>query len=259
MTRPNRGVVIRSAMRAYLVPFAIALSSLAADAACARPKQLGCLSEPVLAAVKKDFSAVLGAYETCRQELEKRLVLPGLSENGRRAAFASIVAHTWAPYGGSTAKAPIDLAQAKVLDCDNYAVLTGHLMALLAPAEQLQYVGWDHGPVGNHAQIFFEPLDGSTALLLDPTVGLVAAADFERVIGGGAVPADQIFSFFVGSDRAFHDLVRNALVAGKYRPKNLLYFYDDLSAYLAAPSNAADYPTPAGARSRALSREKQKK
>lgn len=194
----------------------------------ARRAPLGCLDPVGIKAIRADVGLVRSAYVKCRAELKLRLgtAFAGLPEGHLQAAFAAIVAHVLAPYGSSSAFALGDLLKAPRLDCDNYAALAGHLVQQLpsARAGRLRFVGFDNGPIGNHAQVFYRS-DGRE-ILLDPTIGVIARASDAQLRQGKSVEPAMVADFYYHGDpliAQFKDRVTAALVAGDYRVNERIY------------------------------------
>ncbi len=93
-------------------------------------------------------------------------------------------------------------------------------------------MGFDGGAIGNHAQMFVETTAG---LLLDPTIGLVARIGFNNLLQGKPLTGDQILLFRQHADdnlEGFRNRVHDSILQGKYKPGDLLYFFDSIDGYL---------------------------
>jgi hypothetical protein len=109
----------------------------------------------------------------------------GIGEDGLALAFACVVAARLKPWGAA-APTGWDLAsllRAPSLTCDQYVALALRLFgaARTSPSSRLRIagLGWRaSSAIGNHALLV--AWDGDLALLLDPTVGVVAATDVAR-------------------------------------------------------------------------------
>jgi hypothetical protein len=196
-------------------------------------ERLECISEGALKSVRAQPSAIVRYRGLCHDELKVRLATLQLDEGQQDAVMASIFAHSLAPYGPSKAIELKDLLRATQLDCDNYAMLTGHLLKHLpVSGYNLRVVGFDGGVTGNHAQLIFETANGQ--ILLDPTIGLAARAEFNQVMSGTAIDPNQVHVFYRHNDpvlKSFADRVADALVNGRYRPSDLLYYFLDVADY----------------------------
>ncbi len=205
-----------------------------------RQSQLTCMTLPLDR--DKLLAQSLEAYEAeCLPELEQRIKVDGtkLTNNFYRLALATIVAHYSAPYGPSDAQSWGTLIKSKTLNCANYGPLT----YFLSGEEDLDFVGFDGGAVGNHQQLFHE-VDG-VSVMLDPTVGLIALTSFDDLLSGKEVK--HVFSFFSGDPvvESFNRKVVDAVRHGRYRPSDLLYFYPNAFTNFRR-SRAAPFPTPGG-------------
>lgn len=163
------------------------------------------------------------------------------------AAFSSMLAHAYRPYGASREVHFAGLLAEPVLDCDNYAILAYHFFETLAPAhtDRLTFVGWNGGAVGNHAQMLYA--SPTSNMLLDPTVGLVAiGVDFDTVARGIPVPREAITEMpaRAGEQQRFKFMVRDAIVNGLYRPSDLLYYYRNIDGFITGGNYVALWNTP---------------
>lgn len=152
--------------------------------------------------------------------------------------FAGTVAWDAKPYGPEPSR--FDLATlfaAPSLACDDYVRLAWGLADLMPQTKRaplrIAALGWNGGAVGNHAQMMVS--DGNETLLLDPTVGIVARVTYDRLLQGKPVSEKDLASLWrYNSDRPigyFHDMVRDALLGGKYLPSDMLYFADSLEDF----------------------------
>lgn len=176
--------------------------------------------------------------------------------------FCGLVAFDLKPYGGSVAVQMADLLAAPALDCDNYAILMWRLFNILRPnpVTNIAAVGWHNGPIGNHAQMHCHKNGDANGAnggfwLVDPTVGIMLCGwGFDGVARGLPVGSNTQYlkSFHADCGRAgsvtqwLHDAVRNALINGRYRPSQLLYYYVDLDRFINPVPDKADWMTPQG-------------
>jgi hypothetical protein len=84
--------------------------------------------------------------------------------------------------------------------------------------DDFRLIGWDHGQIGNHAQVWLGDI------LLDPTVGIAAATALNAVEHGRPVDGGRIV------DLSAHPVLDNykglviwALQAGRYRTVDVIY------------------------------------
>jgi hypothetical protein len=218
------------------------------------PARLGCLTDELVARIKVTPSAVLEAFDGCQVELRSALgaTLGALDDVDYFAIFATLVSFRWAPYGAGSGITMADLQKQQVMQCQQYAALAAQLLAMRkAPTDLVvRIVGVDGGAVLNHAQIFYSR--DQVKLLLDPTIGLVAVGGFDEVMRGLPVSPRQILDFYDRPDIVeFRDRVVAALTNGRYRPSDLLYYFEGVDAYLASKANSGDFLTPGGVRLRA--------
>jgi len=192
-----------------------------------RALTLDCLTPQLVESVRASRS-IDEAFRRCEGRLRGVLgaEFAHLERPDLRAIFAVLVAQRMAPYGPSRAVELDDLLKAPALACDNYMLLAAHLAG-----EGMSLVAYRKGdPLGTHAQIFYAR--GGVRLLLDPTVALVALADFDALMAGGKVPAKSIRHFYAGTELVtFLSVVLHGLLNGKYRRAELIYVYDSLDQY----------------------------
>jgi hypothetical protein len=196
--------------------------------------KLSCISESRKATIRRDpKNGVVQALENCQQEINEKLKPLKLTEGEKRIAFLSILAHSMAPYGPSRSILLEDLLSDKSMDCDNYAILTGHFNSIINDKTyEINFVGFDGGAAGNHAQLF---INSEKGLLLDPTIGLVARIGFNDLLSGKSMKSNQVIVFRQHTDKQlefFEKKVYNAILQGKYKPSDLLYFFHSLDNYL---------------------------
>ncbi len=205
---------------------------------------LACLTPGVIETVKLIPFGMSWAYKTCGSELHADLGshFDDLDESGRELVFASIVAHEFASYGTSYKVCLRDIVTEQHLACDNYAYLTMQLVKLLPmppPSGAVRMLGFDHGTVGNHAQLFL--VDGRLPVMVDPTIGLVAATSLEGLLTGVPVAANDLVSFYAWADPYIRDVfvprVYNSVHDGLYRPDDVIYdvLPEDVIAQLCGP------------------------
>lgn len=210
----------------------------------------------VVRAVRKQPASAGELFDRFRSETDFRDAawLNDLTESEQAAVFCCLLSYASAPYGNSLALTIDELLAEDVLDCDNYALLAKGYFDVLRNERGLadlefEMVGWHGGPFGNHAILF---VNGErSALLLDPTIAVVAECDFDRVASGRPVDASRIVDF---SWRTRLDQFRGKLIAavrdGECRPSHLLYYFNDLDRYAKQPGSSDLLDTPGGAQMR---------
>lgn len=200
-----------------------------------RALTLDCLTPQLVEGVRASRS-IDEAFRRCESRLLSALgaEFAHLERPDLRAVFAVLVAQRMAPYGPSRAVELDDLLKAPALACDNYMLLAAHLAG-----EGMSLVAYRKGdPLGTHAQIFYSR--GKVRLLLDPTVALVALADFDALMAGEKVAARSIRHFYAGNELAtFLSIVIHGLLNGKYRRDELMYVHASLDHYRKAAGLAA--------------------
>src|SRR4051794_39524006 len=175
--------------------------------------------ESLLAAHGGAFRAWLGAG------------FAGLSDAAVALAFACVVAPRLRPWGAAppTGWDLAGLLRAASLTCDQYVALALRLFdAVRPPGSRMRVsaLGWrGDSAVGNHAQL--AAWEGSQALLLDPTVGVVAACDLARRLADGALGPVPIAAL---PPRPVTESLRGSVLraldrAGRLRPRDLLYVF----------------------------------
>jgi hypothetical protein len=204
-----------------------------------------------VAAIRRSPESVSTWFTRHRAGFAARLsgVVPGLDEPELRYAYCSVLAHAMAPWGPSTATAFPDLLHERYLNCSNYGLLAVHLAdacdADPQRSRRVRFVGWEGGAIGNHQMLFLDRVSRDGSLLLDPTLGLVARADFDDVAAG--VPASpRAMTLFTDRDdvKSLREAVIGALCEGRFRPSDLLYYFDGVEHLVRGFGEARRWPTP---------------
>ena len=218
--------------------------------------KLATLNVGVAEEIKKDPTKIIQLFQKSQEELTSELssALHVLSEVELFAIYCSLISYSMAPYGNSTEIEFENLLEEQKLDCDNYAILTKHLFDMGLKTAHMEnsdsikfiFVGWHGGAVGNHAQIFVRSPDKS--MVLDPTIGILAFADFDSIASGKPVPSSQILDFSTRSElNDYRQRVIDSISNGLYKPSDLLYYFVDFQEYLHPKSGSAHWYTPGAA------------
>ena len=131
-------------------------------------------------------------------------------EQHLKFGFCGLVAFDLKPYGQSIKTTLADLLAEPVLDCDNYAMLMWRLFKFLCPeaTTNVAVVGWNNGPIGNHAQMHCQKNADSYGMgggywMVDPTFGiLLCAYNFDGIASGAKVNPVYLKSFHAACGRA---------------------------------------------------------
>ena len=217
-----------------------------------REQVLSTLTPAVLERLRQDPATLRPAYDACAAELRAGLGsrFGHLIPREREFAFCTVVAHSLAGWGAeSTCVTFPDLLREPCLNCGNYGLLVHDLAGVLradaAETARLRVVGWDGPAMGNHQMLFLDRPEGGRSLLLDPTVGLIGDTGFDTVAAGRPVPAGRLVKFRVrGGIEEFEALVVGALLGGRVRPSELLYYFDGFDHLLGRYGHPRDWPTP---------------
>lgn len=201
--------------------------------------------------VKTESDKILDLFELCKEDLIRSLPpsFSDLDEHDLYMLFLNIVSYNLAPYGGSSAIELSELISATQLDCDNYAIAVGIFWNLRNQKTDItmHFVGWHGGAVGNHAQIFTSNNKSGVNLLLDPTIALVALTTFDDLASGKIIDSGKILDFSHRNDLInFKTRIIESLILGKYKPSDLLYFYENLDHYLGKTTYEDIFITPGG-------------
>jgi hypothetical protein len=182
-----------------------------------------------VAAVREDLARATRVFGACRAAIARELRASGISPQGEapRAVFAMALAHRFAPYGPASSVRLADLLRYDVLDCDNYIALAFHLYRRAGGRAPVQFVGWEGGRVGNHAQMWVE------GMLLDPTLGIATPLPLRRLLAGGHA---ERFADLSSQPPVpgYRERVVGALREGAYRRRDLLYWADELKWFIGA-------------------------
>ncbi|MCO6429458.1 MAG: hypothetical protein J5J00_01260 [Deltaproteobacteria bacterium] len=193
--------------------------------------------------------SITTSYVKCKSQLQQLLgtSFSDLDDDALRAVYASLAANRLANFGDSSVLTFNELIAANELDCDNYAVLAGHLIGAEDPA--LRMIGFHGGAVGNHAQLIYER--DNISVLLDPSIGLVARVDFDSLLSGAKVESGALKSFYIAGRAErhyrldfFEDRTRTAVLNGEYKPSDLLYYFETVADYVPKSRDIKRLPTP---------------
>jgi len=214
--------------------FCLSLVGLAATFADAKETSVSWLSSTSHNLVKQNLTNIEGIYQAVKPGMICAMGSQFSTQPDRhlRFAFASFLAWDLKPYGQSAELALLDLINAPDLDCDNYVRLAWFFYQLMVPdtASEVLVLGWEGGPVGNHAQIQIST-PGYPSMLCDPTIGLaVHGIGFDDLCARFNTPANWLYSIFGNNSRPdmnkFNEIVQGAIMTGGYRASHLLYVYN---------------------------------
>ncbi len=196
---------------------------------------LKCPSHSQVEAIRAEPTSITAAFHNCLNEIKEATApLELTSDADLFAVFVMVVSHRMAPYGNSVAINFNDLLREPVLDCDNYMLLAARLYEIGNIPEKglVTLVGFDGGPIGNHAQLFYV---GRRSMLLDPTVAIAAITRFDDLLMGVRVSSVvQLSSPWVSENtRVLAANLIDALRQGSYRPSHLLYHFPSADAFAA--------------------------
>jgi hypothetical protein len=182
--------MIELTRRKMLSVTAAAVAGALASARATRPARANYINEINLQRIRNDPSFFKELWDTTYSvreslgfDLGKEFLV--LNDHGYLAAFACVTAYDLTSYGNEPRIGPDytlkELLAAPHLACDLYCIVTALLFRRVRPKspERFWMAGWDHGAVGNHAQLFVEGV--GLPLMLDPTIGAVAIADYNDV------------------------------------------------------------------------------
>ncbi len=207
------------------------------------------LTESDIREIRMDPKKVDDLYPQFRRWAEESHhdSLSELSDSELFALYSAFVAYSMAPYGCCTKLGFQDLLNEQRLSCNKYAILTYYLFLKRANATgndvEFRFVGWDGGAVGNHCQVFV--VSHRRSIMLDPTIGIAAFADFNTVASGKPLPRDQIIDFSTRTElEDYRQRVIDALVCGRYKPSDLLYFFEEFDEFRTPISKVDGWPTP---------------
>ena len=213
------------------------------------------------AAAAETYEDAYALFLESREEIAGRMTPPdgrGLLAEEEFLVFATVFAYLSAGYGASGEFELDPLLAASELDCDNYVALVVRLLERFRLEQQtdvqlgLRMVGWHGGAVANHAQLFAFRPDGTGEMFFDPTVAVLGYTGFEHVASSRSVPANHLYDFGTRSELdSYGDTISGALIAGAYRPLDLLYYYEETERFFDPPIGSAAWPTPGAVRLRA--------
>jgi hypothetical protein len=226
-----------------------------------RRHRLDTLTPERVERVRSNLDAVREVYAECRDELASDLGRPfaDLPADDLPPIFCMLLANAMAPYGKSTARELPDLLAASDLHCGNYPVLMLHLHdRLAAPADPpVALLGWEAEFFGPHDLAYRPHPDAERCMFLDPTTALVARATFDHVVSGGRVDRNRIACFAYRESEVPNAMwMAQAFAEGKFKPSELVYYFESLEHRLERFGDHAEWPTPGAARQRSAARRK---
>ncbi len=239
--RQSLGATAAAPRPAEAWPAAPAVAAVAAAAGGGERLTLVCVDQALLNAVRTAPESIVQHFADCEADLMLELgpAYAAADQSDLFAIFTMIVANRLAPYGANPGGKTLDaLLALSFLDCVSYSQVMGFLVefgGLPDDETQFHYVGLHGDAVGDHVQVFYTNSESGLALLLDPTIGLVAQITLDDVLSGRPVAPEAMIDFYQWDDanvEAFRGMVRAALSAGAYRPSEVWYFYETLGRYL---------------------------
>jgi hypothetical protein len=139
---------------------------------------------------------------------------------------------------------------AATLDCSNFGLLALHVSRVLSADidahVKVHFVGWQSEAIGNHQMLFAAMRGtGEGAMLLDPTVGVIAKGTFDWVASQRPLAPSKILAFYQQSllDSS-RDQMLEALIQGRLKPSELLYYFESEEHFVHRFGTPSDWPTP---------------
>lgn len=193
---------------------------------------MGFLSSADYDVIRDDPSEIVGFYSETRADFIDALGMSGLSDDAYAAAWCTVIAYDLVPYGPGPATRDLgEILNSDTIACAHYVSLAWQLMGLLGISTDNQVaIGWDDGAVGNHAEMFFS--DGTSNLLLDPTIGLIVNdATLEGLLSG--TKYTDYATFYSRDDITdFNATVIDAVTNGLYHIHDVIYDVPTLDNWL---------------------------
>jgi len=225
-----------------------------------RRVRLAWLTRERIAEVKGDPMRLPALY-AAHQDRWREDLGPGLARLSRRERewlFSFSVAHACAPWDSAPPEMRFpQMLEVPFLSCANYALLGWHLAKIFPAATEddalrVHFVGWESPAIGNHQMVFLSRDRGDMALIVDPTLGLVAHGSFDEVAAGEPLDIAAMTLFDPREElRAFEELVVQGLARGALRASHLLYYFEDPRHLVRAFADPDSWPTPGAIRWRA--------
>jgi hypothetical protein len=213
-----------------------------------RTERLDWLTVESVERIRRDPTAIPVVYASCESELTRVLgdSFADLSVEDCRLIFCSLVANAMAPYGPSDTSSLDGLLASTYLNCGSYPVLMARLYEFFGPSDYPPHlIGWDGGFMGPHGMIYRPHPDPERCLFLDPTAALVVRATFDEVASGKPVNSERVVCFESHREMApFQKWVAGGFVKGKFRPSDVLYYFEGLDHYNQHLGHPNEWPTP---------------
>lgn len=214
---------------------------------CASARAESCLPEDVgprtlelMATYPQGVNELYGRCHTYYLSKTSQVV-PWPDEDHTRAVFATIAAYSARPYGNSISLTIPGLYADPVLDCDNYNVLAVLIYRQLGGEAPWRFVGFYGGALGNHSLGF---LDTDRPILLDSTLAIVSAGDFNDLASGQPMVFED-FGWRTTELTRYRTMIRTALETGATEPDDVLYWFPDIQTYIANPASSLWIGSPA--------------
>lgn len=179
--------------------------------------------------------------------------LQGLPEDINKLGWASVMAFDLKPYGPGNGVTLAELLAQTTLNCDDYCRLAIEIFQILSPSCPWKpaMIGWNGGPMGNHAQItFWVP---NTYLMVDPTIGFMSR-DVTLVgmtLGANYAPMAGRWHSFWDYNAAqrqnianFNTAVKNSILNGTNHIGHHLYYFPSLHHFNNENGGSANWATP---------------
>jgi hypothetical protein len=201
--------------------------------------------------IRSDPSSVIDLWNTHRNDFVVRAGLVDAPEGVSIAAFCSVLAYDFAPYGVTPEHAYADLLKTAFLDCAKYVRLTMGLVEEFGRSDiTFHAVGWDYGnSVPNHSQLFAKA--GGESVFLDPMIGLIVRdATLSGVVSGTRYGGDHMVSFYDWNRSGGANLdsqnvaIQHAIANGTYEQRYAIYDAPTAEDFRFAGANAPLTPSP---------------
>lgn len=175
-------------------------------------------------AIKKDLAYIKTAFNNCKEELAKFLVIRKLEEPELFSVFVTIVASGLAPYGSRSPVTLDEIVSSEYLHCAGYSLFVSQIILEYYPDVNVKIIGINYGHFGSHAIVYYQ--NSSFKMILDGTIGVVAFADLDEILNGKLISVYDMYDFSFNTDEAIEILRRNfrgGLRLGAIRHEHVIY------------------------------------
>lgn len=173
---------------------------------------------------QKNLSGISKAFEACESQIEDSFTLiRSPSEAEKFAVFMTLFVHQLAPYGESNAQTDEEILKATHLHCGPQTLMLARTIKAYYPEAGISQLQLYNPLLTSHGVVFVAV--GSRSLLLDPTVGMIAAIRAKDMLSGQPLGIKHIADYHTDTSKnvtRLHAFMRGALMHGAIRATDVI-------------------------------------